>query len=234
MNLRSVKTIMMCDLLRLRKSSGFLISTVCMTVLLGILFSLPEGMAMIEDILGLGAIPRFLVFITTMISASFAYNALMRERESGSFELLSTVPLSRFEILLGKLLAPVALGLAVCIIPFTIPAIRLFPATGVAAMWTIGVCTSAALTSILFLFFVWFKTREVARLGWVVGLIFAYPRGGNNIPGIPSYFAAGAIEKIMNSTFFVIPEAVYILIFTTAVLFLAAFVFSRKETALLK
>lgn len=234
MNLRGVKAIMLCDLLRLRKSSGFLISTIVVTVLLGIALSLPEGMAMVGDILGLDAIPRFLVFVTTIISASFAYNALMIERESGSFELLSTVPLSRFDILLGKLFAPIVLGLSVCIIPFTLPAIRMFPAAGVAAMWTIGICTSAALTSILFLFFVWFKTREVARLGWVVGLVFAYPRSTNNIPGIPSYFAAEALEKIMNSTFFVIPEAVYILIFTTAVLFLAAFVFSRKETALLK
>ncbi len=234
MSLRSVKTIMVCDLLRLWKSSGFLVSTVILMVLLGITFSLPEGVAMIQDILGLDAVPRFLIFITTMVSASFAYNALIKERESGSFELLSTIPLSRFEILLGKLLAPIILGLSVCIIPFTIPALRMFPPSGVAAMWAVGISTSAALTSILFLFFVWFKSREIARLGWVVGLIFAYPRGANNIPGIPSYFAGEAIEKIMNSDFFVIIEVVCIIAFTIIVLLLAAFIFSRKETALLK
>jgi hypothetical protein len=91
----------------------------------------------------------------------------------------------------------------------------------------------AFLTSVLFLFFVLFKTRELTHLGWLVGIILIYPRAMTP-PLLPSNFVSSGLDKIMASNYFVLPEVLAIVLFALVTTLIAAFIFSKKEVALLE
>lgn len=233
MRLRKIKAIIWGDLLRLKRAWGFLISTWIIMFLLAFAFATPEGKEMITNFLGADAIPRMAIFITAFVSASFMYSALLRERESGTLELLSTVPASRLEIVVGKVLAPTILGFLICAIPLTISLLQMFSPPFVALIWIITIPLGAFLTSVLFLFFVLFKTRELTHLGWLVGIILIYPRAMTP-PLLPSNFVSSGLDKIMASNYFVLPEVLAIVLFALVTTLIAAFIFSKKEVALLE
>ncbi len=56
-------------------------------------------------------VPGLTAIILTMTMVLFTAIALVRERESGSFELLAASPLSNFELMVGKILPYIVIGL---------------------------------------------------------------------------------------------------------------------------
>jgi ABC-2 type transport system permease protein len=137
-------------------------------------------------------VPGVLVIILVILGALLTSGTVVRERERGTFETLAASPLMAFEILLGKLIPYIGIGVADTITAVCVGALvfRVYIAGSVALFFACGLVFLMCAMHVGLLFSTIARTQQVAMTAAIVSTL------------IPSILLSGFVFPIRNMPIF--------------------------------